>query len=69
MDPSEVVNGEESEECTHRCRAKLFRLDKKEWVEMGIGNMKVRSGGDRFTRPNQEIVILFRAVGRFVTEL
>lgn len=41
MDPSEVVNGEESEECMHRTRAKLFRLAKEEWMEMGIGTIKV----------------------------
>lgn len=41
MDPSEVVNGEEAEECTHRIRAKLFRLAGKEWTEMGIGLLKV----------------------------
>lgn len=41
MDPSQVVNGEEEEECMHRVRGKLFRLAKKEWCEMGIGVMKV----------------------------
>ncbi|CAM9733109.1 unnamed protein product, partial [Scytosiphon promiscuus] len=42
MDPSEVVNGEELEECTHKARGKLFRLVNKEWVEMGIGHLKVK---------------------------
>ncbi|CAM9646386.1 unnamed protein product, partial [Sphacelaria rigidula] len=41
IDPSEVVNGEELEECVHRVRAKLFRLSGKEWTEMGIGLLKV----------------------------
>lgn len=41
MDPSEVVNGEELEECTLKARGKLFRLSSKEWVEKGIGNLKV----------------------------
>ena len=41
MDPSEVVNGEELEECTFKARGKLFRLSSKEWVEKGIGNLKV----------------------------
>ncbi|CAM9454258.1 unnamed protein product [Ectocarpus sp. 13 AM-2016] len=41
MDPSEVINGEELEECTHKARGKLFRLTNKEWAEMGIGNLKV----------------------------
>eukprot|EP00904_Undaria_pinnatifida_P005565 jgi/Undpi1/2138/HiC_scaffold_12.g05524.m1 len=41
MDPSEVMNGEELEECTRKARAKLFRLADKEWQEMGIGNLKV----------------------------
>eukprot|EP00752_Nemacystus_decipiens_P012594 g11154.t1 len=36
-----VVNGEELEECTFKARGKLFRLSSKEWVEKGIGNMKV----------------------------
>lgn len=45
MDPSEVINGEELEECTHKARGKLFRLVNKEWAEMGIGNLKVRTGG------------------------
>lgn len=45
MDPSEVVNGEELEECTFKARGKLFRLSSKEWVEKGIGNMKVSRGG------------------------
>ncbi|CAM9909981.1 unnamed protein product, partial [Ectocarpus fasciculatus] len=49
MDPSEVINGEELEECTHKARGKLFRLVSKEWAEMGIGNLKVRAeeGGRR----------------------
>ncbi|CAM9296147.1 unnamed protein product [Ectocarpus sp. 6 AP-2014] len=41
MDPSDVINGEELEECTHKARGKLFRLVNKEWAEMGIGNLKV----------------------------
>ncbi|CAM9894039.1 unnamed protein product [Ectocarpus sp. 4 AP-2014] len=41
MDPSEVINGEELEECIHKARGKLFRLVNKEWAEMGIGNLKV----------------------------
>ena len=41
MDPSEVMNGEELEECTRKTRAKLFRFAEKEWHEMGIGNLKV----------------------------
>ncbi|CAN0522195.1 unnamed protein product, partial [Ectocarpus sp. 12 AP-2014] len=45
MDPSEVINGEELEECTHKARGKLFRLVDKEWAEMGIGNLKVRTEG------------------------
>lgn len=45
MDPSDVVNGEELEECTLKARGKLFRLSSKEWVEKGIGNLKVRAGG------------------------
>lgn len=44
MDPSDVVNGEELEECTFKARGKLFRLSSKEWVEKGIGNVKVREG-------------------------
>lgn len=42
LDPSEVVNGEEDEKCLFKVRAKLYRLMGKEWVEMGIGHLKVR---------------------------
>lgn len=41
LDPSEVVNGEELEDCLHKVRAKLYRLKMKEWAEVGIGFLKV----------------------------
>lgn len=41
LDPSQILNGEETEECVRRVRAKLFRLAGKEWSELGIGLLKV----------------------------
>lgn len=54
MDPSEVVNGEELEECTFKARGKLFRLSSKEWVEKGIGNLKVSESGGGSGRGGKE---------------
>ncbi|CAM9515690.1 unnamed protein product, partial [Laminaria digitata] len=54
MDPSEVMNGEELEECTRKTRAKLFRLVEKEWQEMGIGNMKVLRNAPAAGTPTAE---------------
>ncbi|CAM9514290.1 unnamed protein product [Discosporangium mesarthrocarpum] len=41
LDPSEVVNGEEAEECNLKVRAKLYRLGQGEWAEVGVGFLKV----------------------------
>ena len=35
-----VVTGEEDEEVLYKCRAKLLRLDDKEWKERGTGEVK-----------------------------
>ncbi|CAM9577959.1 unnamed protein product, partial [Choristocarpus tenellus] len=42
LDPSQVVNGEEGEECTFKTRAKLYRLNATEWAEVGVGLLKAR---------------------------
>mmetsp|Transcript_10829 Transcript_10829/g.16158 ORF Transcript_10829/g.16158 Transcript_10829/m.16158 type:complete len:326 (+) Transcript_10829:60-1037(+) len=40
-DPKELINGEEDENIIFQTRAKLFKLNSSDWVELGVGPLKI----------------------------